>query len=87
MANNILPSFLPGPNQPGPTPPPPLSPRHHQFPKPTLPKTVRPSPSLLLQISTRPKPNTLEKITLECHCFTFPYTATAVDSKKFLAKI
>jgi hypothetical protein len=41
----------------------------------------------LLQISTRPKPNAIEKITLECHCITFPYRAITRDSGKTLAEI
>jgi hypothetical protein len=43
--------------------------------------------SLLLQISTRPKPNAIEKITLECHCITFPYPWITQDSGKTLAEI
>jgi len=43
--------------------------------------------SLLLQISTRPKPNAIEKIILECHCITFPYPWITQDSGNTLAEI
>ena len=43
--------------------------------------------SLLLQISTRTKPNIIEKITFECHCIAFPYAATPRDTAKILTEI